>query len=315
MKPMADQYAECTTAEPIRDGGSGFTPVRASVIIPAFNDQAGVNRCLQGLAAQTWPQDALEVVIVDNGSSPPLAIERDHPFTVRLIRCATPGSYAARNAGVKVAAGSVLAFLDADCWPDPDWLAQGIRSLGEGAGRAVVGGEVVISKPHEPTAVALYQWVMGFGQESNVREKRFSATANLFCTRAQFDAVGPFDERLLSGGDREWCWRAIAHAHEVCYAPDAIIRTAPRSSLRGAIRQARRVAAGRRGLRALELTHQGHAALAKQRSAWQSVKWILSNRQLGMWDRLRVLWVATLIRGAAAVERFRLALGARAERQ
>lgn len=290
-------------------------PQLTSVIIPVYNDVAGIARTLEGLAWQSWPVDGIEVLVVDNGSEQPVALLAEYPFPVQVIRCETPGSYAARNAGAAVAKGEVFAFTDADCIPCKHWLERGIDSLIEGKGKWAVGGEVVFTRDDSPTSVALYQMVIGFGQESNIRDKGFSATANLFCTKAQFEEVGPFDERLLSGGDREWAWRASKYQIGMVYQPDAIIYTAPRSTLRGAIRQARRVVAGRAGLRKLGLAHMGDAAVAKQRSSWESVSWILGNREFGVWGKLRVLSVATLIRCAAGVESVRLALGARAERR
>jgi glycosyltransferase involved in cell wall biosynthesis len=286
-----------------------------SVIIPVFNDLPGLKTCLESIAGQNYSMEALEVIAVDNGSIPPLVIDSRYPFSLRLVRFTKPGSYAARNAGAECALGDVLAFIDADCWPDKDWLARGTSCLTAHMGESIVGGEVSIVKPEKPAAVSLYQWVTGFGQNSNIRDKAFSATANLFCTREQFITIGPFDERLLSGGDREWCWRAAKRDISVAYAPDAVAYTRPRESLRGAVRQARRVAAGRKALRGLGLTHKGDAAIAKQRSAWQSVTWILSRSELGLSERLRVLWVAIIIRTVSALETIRLATGGRAERE
>ena len=67
-------------------------------------------------------------------------------------------------------------------------------------------------------------------------------------------------------------------------------------------------------MRQLGLAHAGTAALAKQRSAWQAVGWILSNQDIGFFDRLRVLFVAVLIRVVAMLESLRLMLGGKPER-
>lgn len=288
---------------------------RISVLIPVFNDQTGVDACLQAIARQTYPVDAIEVIVVDNGSTPPLVLRQNYPFRTHLVVCEAQGSYAARNAGVRVARGEILAFTDADCRPTPEWIVAGLAQLAIRGGMAVVGGNVCIDLPSRPTATALYQYAVGFGQTDNVCVKGFAATANLFCTREQFDLVGPFDERLLSGGDREWCWRAARHGISVAYGDDAVVLTAPRSSLGAAVRQARRVAAGRRGLRTLGLAHIGVGAVVRQRSPIQAVHWILTHPSLSYRDRLRVFGVALVIRAASALENVRLVLGARAERR
>lgn len=291
------------------------SPQLTSVIVPVFNDLAGITRTLEGLCRQSRPLDGIEVVVVDNGSELPVRLSAQYPFSVKVIRCETPGSYAARNAGASVAKGEVFAFTDADCIPCEDWLQLGIALLQDGKGKWAVGGEVLYTPVESPSAVALYQMTTGFGQEGNILVKGFSATANLFCTKAQFEAVGPFDERLLSGGDREWAWRANALHIGISYQPAAIVYTEPRRTLRGAIRQARRVVAGRAGLRKLGVAHIGDAAVAKQRSSLESVRWILGQRHLNVWNRLRVLSVAILIRGAAGFESLRLMLGTTPERR
>lgn len=290
-------------------------PQLTSVIIPVFNDVEGITRTLEGIAQQSLPMNGIEVIVVDNGSEQPVSLSAKYPFPVQVIRCEKPGSYAARNAGAAVAKGQVLAFTDADCVPCQYWLERGVASLIEGKGKWVVGGEVLFIPIESPTGVALYQMMVGFGQESNIRDKGFSATANLFCTKVQFEEVGPFDERLLSAGDREWAWRANILNISMSYQPGAIVYTEPRRTLLGAIRQARRVVAGRAGLRKLGVAHIGDAAVAKQRSALESVRWILTHRELNTWNRLRVLSVAILIRCAAGLESIRLVMGAIPERR
>lgn len=100
-----------------------------SIIIPVFNDEAGLSACLRGIANQNYPMNLIQVVIADNASSPPIQIVNKHPFEIRLTQCIKPGSYAARNVGAKAATSNILAFTDADCVPDPEWLKQGIRRL------------------------------------------------------------------------------------------------------------------------------------------------------------------------------------------
>lgn len=286
-----------------------------TVIVPVFNDAAGVLSCLGALAGQTYPADRFEVVIVDNGSTPPLILPETFAFTVRVTRCETPGSYAARNAGVKAAAGKILAFTDADCIPRPEWIEQGVIRLSREGGRCIVGGEVRIVEPAERRGVSLYQFVTGFSQRENIEQKGFSATANLFCPVREFMASGPFDERLLSGGDREWAWRSARSGFRVVFEKHAVVETRPRTSLRAAIRQARRVAAGRKFLREHGLDHIGPQALAPHRSPLQSIRWILRQRQLSWWERIKVLQAATLLKGAGHIEAMRLHFGGSAERR
>jgi glycosyltransferase involved in cell wall biosynthesis len=99
-----------------------------SVIVPIYNGEADLPELLARLRGQRYPTDRVEYVLVDNGSrdrTPDLlqaaAAQGIHlrVLTYRAIQ----SSYAARNAGLAVAQGDLLAFTDADGQPAPDWLA------------------------------------------------------------------------------------------------------------------------------------------------------------------------------------------------
>lgn len=286
---------------------------KVSVIIPVFNDQAGVEQCLRNIPLELFPQ--IEIIVVDNGSCPPISLGSFGGGRIRCIICEKPGSYSARNAGVKISTGDALVFIDADCWPERGWLSNGLAALLSGGGQKIIGGAVSFVMTEKKTAVALYQVITGFDQEDNISNKGFSVTANLFCTKDQFICVGPFSEDLFSGGDREWCWRAIKKGYSLGYAQEALVYTYPRVSLFAAVRQARRVAAGRKALKARGLTHIGPQALAKKRGPVGAIFWILTYKKLSVLDRIRVLFVAILIRMFEGLEKIRLGFSSTVERR
>lgn len=286
---------------------------RVAVIIPVYNDATGLLKCLEGLAFQTYPGHLIEIVVIDNGSTPPLNLH-DALLNARVEHCITPGSYAARNAGVRVATGTVLAFTDADCIPHPSWIESGVRALSAADGPHLVGGRVEIIEPAKRTGTGLYQYACGFPQEQNIAQKGFVATANLFCLSRHFQAVGPFDERLLSGGDAEWAWRATRQGFKIVYEPEALVSTPPRISLRSAIRQARRVTAGRRHLKEHGLTGTKSGTTKPYPTSMDAMRWILTRPQFSWWERLRILAAAVSIKLATIIEQLRLGFGASAER-
>ncbi|CAM2933781.1 glycosyltransferase [Acinetobacter celticus] len=294
---------------------SSDTFLSVTIIIPVFNDQEGLNRCLQAISLQTYPFNNLEVIIVDNGSKQPIILESLTTYEVKLIECKTPGSYAARNAGVKVAKNDIFCFIDADCWPDKDWLKSSIATLKIYDGKSIVGGEVKVIKPQKPTSVALYQYITGFDQKNNIKNKGFSVTANLTCFRRQFKQVGFFSETLFSGGDLEWSLRASKNSLSIVYDSKSIVYTEPRTTLRSAIIQARRVTAGRKVLRELNVVHVSAYSLAKKRTPWQAIIFIFSKNEFSVFDRIRVICVASIIRAAELLETIKLALGSKAERR
>jgi glycosyltransferase involved in cell wall biosynthesis len=286
-----------------------------SVIVPVFNNPEALAECIDTLYQQSYPADQFEIVVVDNASMPPLSLSRQHSPTLTTVRCLTPGAYAARNAGVQVARGDILVFIDSDCLAESDWIASGVNALTANPD-AVVGGEVAMLPPEAWSAVAYYQYLVGFFQQKNIEEKGFSATANLFCRRQQFMVVGGFDESLYSGGDREWCWRARHAGYGIVYAPAARVLTSARVTLAAAIRQARRIAGGRRALaqRGLPETTPS-SSLRPHLSALEAAHWILSHPELNRLQRLQVFMAAAVIRLSSVIEHVRLAAGYRAERR
>jgi glycosyltransferase involved in cell wall biosynthesis len=95
--------------------------VRISVVIPAKDDAAMLDRCLRALADQVRPAD--EIIVVDNGSVDATAgVARSHG--VQLITERRPGITAAASAGYDEADGDVIARCDADSICPPDWLAR-----------------------------------------------------------------------------------------------------------------------------------------------------------------------------------------------
>ncbi|SDH11709.1 glycosyltransferase family 2 protein [Nonomuraea jiangxiensis] len=103
-----------------------FTPeLGVSVIIPAYGAQEKLDLVLQGLARQTYPAELTEVIVVDNGSSPPLRLPEG--AAARLVVCERPGRASARNAGLAKATGDVIHWLDSDVVLTPGALEAHMR--------------------------------------------------------------------------------------------------------------------------------------------------------------------------------------------
>ncbi|MFV8570502.1 glycosyltransferase family 2 protein [Marinobacter sp. SBS5] len=289
-----------------------------SIIIPVFQDQAGLERCLMAISRQSGVLvDGLEVIVVDNGSEPPLTLPKELPYTANLLACAKKGAYAARNAGVGAANAKVLAFLDADCWPDKYWIQAGLKALSKSGRNSIFGGEVLFEQSPRPTVVESYQLLMGFGQNHAIKKLGFSATANIFVTREVFEKVGPFDENLLSGGDREWSWRARSLGVSLDFSEDAIVWTEPRKTLRGALIQARRVSGGRMGLeKNAEIVQAiGVDKIQPKKGVLEKSKVILFAQGMPLIRRFMIFGVAILIRAVHDLERIRIRLGGEFERR
>jgi len=114
-----------------------------SVIVPFRNELPHIAACIESLQGQSIERSQYELLFVDNGSTDGAGDTICGVPGVTLIREDKPGSYIARNAAIRVAAGRFLAFTDADCVADPDWLAQAQAAI-QATGVAVVLGRRVV---------------------------------------------------------------------------------------------------------------------------------------------------------------------------
>jgi glycosyltransferase involved in cell wall biosynthesis len=94
-----------------------------SVIIPTFNEEAQVGRCLSSLSDQTIPRREYELIVVDgNSADRSREIAASYADSVFIQTSARVGG--ARNDGVLRAAGEIVATTDADCLIPPDWIER-----------------------------------------------------------------------------------------------------------------------------------------------------------------------------------------------
>lgn len=173
----------------------------AVVVVPSYNSERTILRCLASLAAQQ-PCCPYEVIVIDSSTdSTPALVQANFP-SVSLIRGSgrlVPG--AARNLGVSRAQGDVVAFLDSDCEADPTWLQRIVARIDQGY--EVVGGAVANGTPRAPIGTADYLLTFNeFTPRAPERETNFIPSCNLACTREAFEAVGGFPPDLVTGEDR-----------------------------------------------------------------------------------------------------------------
>lgn len=229
-----------------------MTEAFVSVIIPVYNDPERLETCLDALERQSYPTDAYEVIAVDNNSDESIeGIVDMFPHAVSAFE-ANQGSYAARNRGIQVAHGGILAFTDADCIPASDWIETGVRRLeGEDSGVGIVGGEIEMTfqDPDAPKPAEILDAMTGFDQKAVCTKRNFSATANLFTFRHVIEDVGNFDDRLKSAGDKEFGHRVVRNGYRIAYEPEAIVRHPARDSPRALFKKRVRLAKGQYDLR------------------------------------------------------------------
>lgn len=198
-----------------------------SVVVPTHDRPVRLARLLDGLRAQTVGRDAFEVVVCDDASSDPeVAVvlreaATDGRLDLRVLRRDTSGGPAvARNVAWRTARAPLVAFIDDDCVPVPEWLAALVDARDTAADEAVVIQGPVDPDPAEyphdygPFSTAL--WV--------TEGSPWFETANIAYPRALLERLDGFDERLvIAGEDSDLGWRAVEEGATVVWAADALV--------------------------------------------------------------------------------------------
>ena len=210
---------------------------RVSVIVCTYNDAPTLRDCLEGLQALRYP-DYEVIVVVDGSTDGSAAIVGD--YDVRCVETPNRGLSSARNTGLAMATGEVVAFIDADARPDPDWLRYLARSFTSG-GWAGVGGpnlpwpdagrvaRAVAEAPGGPTHVLLSD-----------EEAEHIPGCNMAFRRDCLLAVGGFDPRFHTAGDDvDVCWRLRERGWRLGFSPGAAVWHHRRDSVLAYLRQQR----------------------------------------------------------------------------
>ena len=203
-----------------------------SVVIPVYNDAARLDICLQALQDQSYPHSSFEIIVVDNSSDQFPSKTVDKYSNARLASSPAPGSYNARNVGIQLAQGEILAFTDADCIPHPEWLECGVQALQAAESIGLVGGRIqfFFQEMNNPKISEIYDSITYLQQHNSLQKCNFAATANMFTWKSIMDRVGFFDTTFMSGGDREWGERLANAGWSLRYASEAIVQHPARSS-------------------------------------------------------------------------------------
>jgi len=208
---------------------------KVSVVICTYNGSRTIRRCLEGVKELRYKN--YEVVVIDDGSTDETAnIVRQFP--VRMIQTPNRGLSSARNTGMKEATGEIVAYLDDDAWPDPDWLGYLVQRF-ETTAHAGIGGpnipppndswiaECVANAPGGPHHVLLSDCVA-----------EHLPGCNMAFRKSCLEIIGGFDEQYRAAGDDvDVCWRLQRQGWTLGFAPGATVWHHRRSSVRAYWRQ------------------------------------------------------------------------------
>jgi GT2 family glycosyltransferase len=220
--------------------------LNVSVVVPVRNAIRTLPSCLSALEKLDPPPR--ELVFVDNGSSDGSRelIEKfaqQHGAGAQVFKETKRGASAARNAGIWGASGEVVAFTDADCSPEKDWLEH-LHVPFEDPGVGAVAGRVLGQNSGGVMEMfsTLYTFQMPHEMRRHSRWSPWSGgypTANLAVRRRLLQDLNGFDESvLLYGEDYDLCARIYESGNSLLYTPVARVHHHHRTSLSGLLRQA-----------------------------------------------------------------------------
>src|SRR3989441_1767429 len=203
---------------------------RISVVVCTHNGERTIGRCLEGLLKLNYPN--FEVIVVDDGSTDKTsAIAREYGF--RLISTENRGLGAARNLGLEAATGEIIAYIDDDTYPDPDWLMY-LSDAFLTTDYSGVGGpnipplsdgliaQCVANSPGAPVHVLLSD-----------REAEHIPGCNMAFRKSCLETIGGFDPQFRAAGDDvDVCWRLQERGWTLGFNPAAVVWHHRRNSVR-----------------------------------------------------------------------------------
>lgn len=201
-----------------------------SVIVCSYNGSRTIRDTLEGLMRLDYP--SYEVIVIDDGSTDNLvSIVREYP--VRLLSTVNNGLSHARNLGMHLAKGEIVAYIDDDAYPDPHWLRYMAYAFST-TGHAAIGGPNIAPDDDGPIATAVanspggpIHVLVGDDLAEHI------PGCNMSFRKEALLAVGGFDPIFRAAGDDvDLCWRIQHTGRTIGFHPSALVWHHRRNSLK-----------------------------------------------------------------------------------
>lgn len=220
-----------------------------SFAIVAYNEEKTLPRLLNDLAAQDYPHEKIEVLLVDSMSTDGtwalmerFAREHSDFLSVKLLKNEKKILPCGCNVMLENYTGDAIVRIDAHASIPADFVRKNVSLLQQG--EMVCGGSrpniIDENTPWKQTLLMAEQSMFGSGvaayRASNQRRYVKSIFHGMYC-REVYDTVGTYDERLTRTEDNDMSCRIRLAGYRLCYDPDIVSYQHTRSDLRGMVRQ------------------------------------------------------------------------------
>lgn len=283
--------------------------LKVSVIVPVWNDPKRIVKCVEALKNQTMPFEHYEIIVVDNGSTDETYSVIQQIEGITALQEFGAGSYAARNAALDLAKGEYVAFTDADCIPDSNWVESLVVCAEESPNFGVIAGEVKFFKHPDDNvenAAIAYESLFSMNQKAYALQG-VCITANWLSKREVILNHGGFNSRVKSGGDHDMANRLTKSGLDVIYCPQALVLH-PARNYTEILKKRRRVIGG-----TWDKTESSTKAL---KLIWQAIKLyikrtfiIIGSNKISLGQKFSVFRVISSIFFVSMSEIFKLSSG------
>jgi len=212
---------------------------RIAVVIPTLDRPRPLAACLTALSAE-FPADAETIIVSDGGREDlaPVVAPFVDRLRLRLLAIEHAGPAAARNRGLELVRGDIVAFTDDDCRPHPGWLAALAAGVELSPPRAV-GGTTRNGLPGNAYADAaqLVLDLLSRHDRAVTRSERLLPANNVAFPTEPLRWLGGFNERFTTAEDRELCRRWASAGFALGRVPVATVEHDARLDLESFVRK------------------------------------------------------------------------------
>jgi glycosyltransferase involved in cell wall biosynthesis len=193
-------------------------------VIPVYNEAVELEKVLNALEKQTFPQEEFEVIVVDNGSTDNTKeLVKSYEGIKYLLQVDyLNSSYSSRNRGIEASNGEVIILLDGTVIPEKRWLEEGLNCMKK-KNADIITSKVYFDFEGNVTGGKLYD-SNNATTEGQVKNRGVAVTASLFVKADLFDEIGKFAEGAETAEDGIWTWKATQKGYklEFCHKSKAI---------------------------------------------------------------------------------------------
>lgn len=206
--------------------------MKASVVIPAHNEEKNIADTIRAVLAQDYPD--FEVIVVDNASTDHTAEVVKAFKSVKLVHEPKKGLLSARERGRKEAVGEIIINIDADCLPLPNHISRGMKHFAKKYVVAVTGpydyhdGHPIFRHSSLAMQRYIYHPVSIILQMPFVKKGAVLIGGNNFIRADILNKAGGYDTSIVFYGEDTNTAKRVAPHGKVVFDPHLSVKTSAR---------------------------------------------------------------------------------------